>query len=373
MSKFIIEAILLFIIAESTFGSQISKNTQDIISQPSTAHILGRVVKENGSPISNLAVTATSDEGEPITAQTDASGHFDLNVYARTWWIKVDPIALDDIHFIQPMPLIYTVENNTTNSGADILVQSITGAIVGRVYDTNDTGLASLQMSCETVISNSVYRVGATTDSNGNYRFNVCDGSWTVIPLGIDSLGYQNLPSQQTTVMNSTNFIDFIAFPLPTLELTTSQIPNALVGIPYSFQFEATGGAPPYLWMLSSGSLPAGLDFSYDGGIVGTPTEATKSVFTVTLFDYQGLIINKEFFLSSAYPFSFTMIQQTAPQELILQLNGETNRSYILEYSTQLLGTNWIPLLTNKAIGGVTLFTNVNTFDSMRIYRARQF
>ena len=60
-------------------------------------------------------------------------------------------------------------------------------------------------------------------------------------------------------------------------------IPNAVVGVPYSYQMpQPAGGLAPYHW--SATGLPAGLSISDSGLISGTPTTAeTSSVsFTVT-------------------------------------------------------------------------------------------
>src|SRR5947207_14382236 len=57
------------------------------------------------------------------------------------------------------------------------------------------------------------------------------------------------------------------------LTITTgSLLPTGTVGVPYSLSFDVSGGAPPYLWGLSGGGLPAGLNLSSDGCLSGTPT-----------------------------------------------------------------------------------------------------
>ena len=70
-----------------------------------------------------------------------------------------------------------------------------------------------------------------------------------------------------------------------TLVVTTTTLPNGTVGLAYSQPLQATGGTPPYVWTVSSGSLPAGLSLSSTGVISGTPTKAAASSFTVTVTD----------------------------------------------------------------------------------------
>jgi hypothetical protein len=59
--------------------------------------------------------------------------------------------------------------------------------------------------------------------------------------------------------------------PVP-LQIVTAVVPEGMQGQPYSFQFEAEGGRPPYAWN-SSGYWPVGLYFdALTGKITGIPT-----------------------------------------------------------------------------------------------------
>jgi hypothetical protein len=58
------------------------------------------------------------------------------------------------------------------------------------------------------------------------------------------------------------------------------------VGTAYSSSFTATGGASPYTYSISSGSLPAGLSLTASSGLVsGTPTASGVSNFSGTVTD----------------------------------------------------------------------------------------
>ncbi len=63
------------------------------------------------------------------------------------------------------------------------------------------------------------------------------------------------------------------------LVITTTSLPDATEGMPYSFQLTATGGCPPYHWRIASGALPPGLMLSDGGLISGTPTTAGRYAF----------------------------------------------------------------------------------------------
>jgi hypothetical protein len=62
--------------------------------------------------------------------------------------------------------------------------------------------------------------------------------------------------------------------------ITTTSLPNGLVGASYSASLSASG-TTPITWSIQSGSLPAGLSLSSSGTISGTPTATGSSSFTV--------------------------------------------------------------------------------------------
>jgi hypothetical protein len=72
----------------------------------------------------------------------------------------------------------------------------------------------------------------------------------------------------------------------PPLGLSTTSLPHATFGTPYTATLAATGGAPMYTWKLTDGSLPAALSLAASSGIIsGTPTAAGTSHFTATVSD----------------------------------------------------------------------------------------
>jgi hypothetical protein len=73
--------------------------------------------------------------------------------------------------------------------------------------------------------------------------------------------------------------------PRQALAVTTSSLPNAQVGKPYSATLGASGGTDPLTWTLSAGSLPAGLALAPGGTISGTPTASAVAALTFTVTD----------------------------------------------------------------------------------------
>ena len=77
--------------------------------------------------------------------------------------------------------------------------------------------------------------------------------------------------------------------PFQGVEITTTTLPPATVGVPYSTSLSASGGNLPYTWrnVRLSGKPPSGLKLDKSTGIVsGTPTRrAATSTFTVEVLD----------------------------------------------------------------------------------------
>jgi hypothetical protein len=89
----------------------------------------------------------------------------------------------------------------------------------------------------------------------------------------------------------------------PLVIATATPLPSGTVGVPYSLQFTASGGAGGYSWSVLSGSLPVGI--TGDGLLSGTPTSAGHFAFTLRVSDSIGEMIRKDFeveVLPSAVP-----------------------------------------------------------------------
>lgn len=55
------------------------------------------------------------------------------------------------------------------------------------------------------------------------------------------------------------------------------------MGITYNEGLGVSGGTPPYVWSVTTGALPAGLNLDTAGVISGTPTAVETPTFTVTV------------------------------------------------------------------------------------------
>jgi hypothetical protein len=75
----------------------------------------------------------------------------------------------------------------------------------------------------------------------------------------------------------------------PIITVNPATLPDGAVGAAYSQTVSASGGTSPYVFSLSSGTLPSGLSLNGStGAITGTPTAAGTFTFTITATDASG-------------------------------------------------------------------------------------
>ena len=74
--------------------------------------------------------------------------------------------------------------------------------------------------------------------------------------------------------------------PVQPLALSTTSLPHATLGVPYTASLAASGGAPMYTWSVTGGSLPVGIVLTAGSGVIsGTPTAVGTSSFTAKVTD----------------------------------------------------------------------------------------
>ena len=77
--------------------------------------------------------------------------------------------------------------------------------------------------------------------------------------------------------------------------ITTPAVANGTVGVSYSQTISAEGGNAPYMFYISSGSLPAGLSLNSNGVISGMPSAGGLYTFAVGVLDDYGRIETREY------------------------------------------------------------------------------
>ncbi len=88
----------------------------------------------------------------------------------------------------------------------------------------------------------------------------------------------------------------------PDILITPAELPSGAVGQAYSQTLTAGGGAQPYTYAVTAGTLPDGLALSAGGVLSGTPTTLSSYTFTVTATDANGCTGSKDFTVAIADP-----------------------------------------------------------------------
>jgi uncharacterized protein with beta-barrel porin domain len=92
-----------------------------------------------------------------------------------------------------------------------------------------------------------------------------------------------------------------IAAPTSSISITPTSLPSGRVAVAYpSTTLTASGGATPYTYALTAGSLPTGLTLSSGGTISGTPSAYGTFTFTVTATDNASATGNQSYSVTIA-------------------------------------------------------------------------
>ncbi|PYT21963.1 MAG: hypothetical protein DMG57_36910 [Acidobacteria bacterium] len=82
---------------------------------------------------------------------------------------------------------------------------------------------------------------------------------------------------------------------------TNSQLPSGSLTSTYSQSLTATGGQPPYSWVVINGLLPPGITLNAGSGTLsGTPNSIGKYSFTIQITDASAIRTQKDFTLQVA-------------------------------------------------------------------------
>ncbi len=255
------------------------------------AMFFGTFTNLSGVPIRGLSIRGEDWSGVyQAGGATDANGNYCVAVLGgtNTWYCSPDNS--------DPLLAGYICTSNpSTNLNVgqalrlDFTAMPASNHIVGVVKDSGNHPVTNTYVNASAMINGVNFNSTANTDQNGNYSMLVANGIWN---LNLDcnyinSLGF-NCPGNQTTNISGADAV--VNFIVSTLFVTTTVLPDGTNGVPYSQSLSASGGQPPYTWMLSPGSapLPQGLTLSTNGVVSGTATASSFFMFSARVMDSQG-------------------------------------------------------------------------------------
>src|ERR1039457_1568646 len=102
---------------------------------------------------------------------------------------------------------------------------------------------------------------------------------------------------------DSASATGMIITPSASLTITSSALPVASPGIPYSTSLSAIGGLAPYRWSLVTGGLPLGIELQLSSGVIKGMTAVSGSYpFSVQVTDASGQSATAAFRLTVMVP-----------------------------------------------------------------------
>jgi hypothetical protein len=150
------------------------------------------------------------------------------------------------------------------------------------------------------------------------------------------------------------------------LTVTTTSLPNAVTGTPYSAVLTATGGTPGYTWsQISGGAMPGGVSLASTGTFNGTPTvTGTFGPYVFQVKDSTGAVASSGSLSITTTNAGLSIVTSSLPQ-------GVVNSAYSFTLAasggappytwTQASGGAMPPGLANITSGGLIAGTPTTT------------
>jgi IPT/TIG domain len=287
--------------------------------------VTGSVIQWNGGAIPTSFVGPTQ-----LTALISGSLIATAGTANITVQVPGAPVSATTQFPVNP-PAITTLSPATVSAGGPAFSLTVTGGnfIPGAVVQWNGTSLPT--------IYNSATQLTASVAAS----FIVSGGTASV------------------TVQNAAGAVSapatFTIGPF-TLAITSSTLPDAVVGTGYSQILSATGGSPPYTWTVTAGTLPDGITLDPASGTVsGTATVAATGTIGFTVTDSVARTITRSIAFRSVTPLSVTTATPltsasagTAFSQILAAAGGTT------PYTWSLTGTLPTGLALNTSTGQIS-------------------
>lgn len=289
------------------------------------------VINFTVNPAPALTITTTTlpqaTNGTAYSAQLTASG----GVPAYTWSLSGNPAWLTINAKTGALSGTPTGTTTTTVTFTVTVTDSETPTPVAKSSSLSitsiepplsitTTGLAGA--SINNTYSQAVQAIGGTPPYTwaivagslpAGLTLNTATGVISGTPTGTGTFNFTIRVTDATSATATANLSIVVG---STLTVTTTSLPGGSVGTAYSATLQASGGAQPYTWSVSSGTLPAGLTLNSSSGVIsGTPTATGTSSFTIQVNDSESPS------QTEAVNFSITISPASCPNNNILNGN----------------------------------------------------
>jgi hypothetical protein len=114
------------------------------------------------------------------------------------------------------------------------------------------------------------------------------NGILSGVPTGFGTFNFTVTVTDSTTCTGERAYALVINPPCGSITINPSSLPSGFTGTSYNQTLSGVGGASPYTFMVSSGTLPDGLSLSSAGVLSGTPVAIGNFTFTIKTTDNNG-------------------------------------------------------------------------------------
>ena len=189
----------------------------------------------------------------------------------------------------------YTAPSVSTTTTATITATSVADATKSASSTVTITPpppiSVSVTPSSVTLASGASRQFTATVSNSSNTT-----ATWTASSGTISAGGFYTAPvvlADTTATVTATSVADssksasstVSLTPPPPVVIVTASLPAGVDGVGYNTSLSAQGGKTPYIWSITAGTLPAGLQLSSAGVISGTSSQTGQFGFTVRVAD----------------------------------------------------------------------------------------
>jgi len=133
------------------------------------------------------------------------------------------------------------------------------------------------------------------------------------------------------------------------ISLSPDELPDGVIGSSYSQMITASGGRSPYSFVISSGTLPEGINLSSQGLISGSLNEEGQFIFTLTASDADGCLKSRQYSLSVTSvvppaifsvqklgnPFRLKVLGSNFHPDIKVYIGGDSNPWTNIKYKSQ--------------------------------------